>query len=154
MRVAIGADHAGFVLKERLKRELEAMGHDVTDVGTHSPAAVDYPDYVFPVAERVAHHDADRGVVVCGSGVGASIAANKVAGIRAGLVTDADSARLTREHNDTNVLALGSRGSQSEDESVAWMKTWLDTPFAGERHARRVAKIEEYEKRHVREETR
>jgi ribose 5-phosphate isomerase B len=154
MRVAIGADHAGFRLKERLKRELEAMGHDVTDVGTTSETAVDYPDYVFPVAERVAHHDADRGVVVCGSGVGASIAANKVAGIRAGLVTDAESARLTREHNDTNVLALGSRGLQSEDDGVAWMKIWLDTPFAGERHARRVAKIEDYEKQHAREESR
>jgi len=154
VRIAIGADHAGFRLKERLKRELQAMGHEVSDAGTTSEAPVDYPDYVFPVAEKVAHHEADRGVVVCGSGVGASIAANKVHGIRAGLVTDADSARLTREHNDTNVLALGPRCVPSDDDAVAWMKTWLETPFAGERHARRVNKIEDYERQHAREESR
>ena len=151
MKVAIGADHAGFALKERLKRELVAMGHDVTDVGTTSEAAVDYPDYVFPVAERVAHHDADRGVVVCGSGVGATIAANKVPGVRAGVAVSEPGARLMREHNDTNVIAFGAREVPSEDEAVRWMKTWFDTPFAGERHARRVNKIEEYEKRHARE---
>lgn len=151
MRVAIGADHAGFALKERLKRELASLGHEVIDEGTTGEAAVDYPDYVIPVAERVARHEADRGVVVCGSGVGASIAANKVLGIRAGLVNDDDAARLSREHNDTNVLALGARGLSSPEQAVGWMRTWLATPFAGERHARRVAKIEAYERRRVQE---
>lgn len=151
MRVAIGADHAGFPLKERLKRELEALGHQVVDEGTSSAQAVDYPDYVIPVAERVSRHEADRGVVVCGSGVGASIAANKVLGVRAGLVNSEASARLAREHNDTNVLALGGRDVPSDDEAVRWMKTWLETPFAEGRHARRIAKIEDYERRHARE---
>ena len=149
MRVAIGADHAGFPLKERLKRELAALGHQVTDLGTDSVVPVDYPDFVIPVAEKVARHEADRGVVVCGSGVGASIAANKVAGVRAGLVNSESSARLAREHNDTNVLALGGRDVPSDDEAVRWMKAWLETPFAGERHARRVAKIEAYERQHA-----
>jgi RpiB/LacA/LacB family sugar-phosphate isomerase len=146
VRVAIGADHAGFALKERLKRELVTLGHDVIDEGTTSEAPVDYPDHVIPVAERVSRHEADRGVVVCGSGVGASIAANKVIGVRAALVNDEDAARLSREHNDANVLALGARGLGSPEQAVGWMKTWLATPFAGERHARRVAKIEEYER--------
>lgn len=151
MRVAIGSDHAGFALKERLQRELAALGHAVTDVGTSSETSVDYPDFAIPVAERVARGEAERGIVVCATGVGASIAANKVEGVRAALVTSAEVARLSREHNDANVLALAGRGPASEDESVRWVKTWLETPFAGDRHARRVGKIEDYERAHARE---
>lgn len=150
MRVAIGSDHAGFSLKERLKRELAELGHDVEDLGTQGEGAVDYPDFVIPVAERVARGAADRGVVVCGSGVGASIAANKVRGVRAGVAHSDAGARLMREHNDTNVLALGGREVPSSDDAVRWMRTWLETPFAGERHARRVAKIEDYERARAR----
>lgn len=154
MRVAIGSDHAGFTLKERLKRELESLGHEVSDVGTASLEPVDYPDYVIPVAERVARHDAERGVVVCGSGVGASIAANKVPGVRAGVAVSESGARLMREHNDTNVIAFGGREVPNEDEAVRWLRAWLETPFGGGRHARRVAKIEDYERAHARGETR
>ena len=149
MRVAIGSDHAGFELKQRLKRELESLGHEVTDVGTNGPESVDYPDFSIPVAERVARGDADRGVVVCATGIGASIAANKVEGARAALVTSDDTARLSREHNDSNVLALGGRTGVPPEQSVRWLRTWLETTFAGDRHARRVAKIESYEHGHA-----
>jgi RpiB/LacA/LacB family sugar-phosphate isomerase len=152
VRVAIGSDHAGLELKERLKRELASLGHDVTDVGTRGPDSVDYPDFSIPVAERVARGEADRGVVVCATGIGASIAANKVPGVRAALVTSDDTARLSREHNDSNVLALGGRSGVPPEDSVRWLRTWLATAFAGDRHARRVAKIESYEREHAREE--
>ena len=150
MRVAIGTDHAGFVLKERLKRELEALGHQVVDVGTHSEApAVDYPDFCFPVAEKVARGEADRGVVLGGSGIGEAIAANKVDGIRAAVVTSEETARLTRLHNDSNVLALGGRTIADAEDAVRWLRIWLETPFAGGRHERRVKKIEDYEQHHT-----
>ena len=146
MRVAIGTDHAGFVLKERLKRELEALGHQVVDVGTHSEApAVDYPDFCFPVAEKVARGEADRGVVLGGSGIGESIAANKVDGIRAAVVTSDETARLTRLHNDSNVLALGGRTNPDHEAVAHWLRVWLDTPFEGGRHVPRLGKIRAYE---------
>lgn len=147
MRVAIGTDHAGFELKERLKAELAALGHAVDDVGTFSTEPVDYPDFCFPVAERVADGRADRGIVLGGSGIGESIAANKVAGIRASVVTSDETARLTRLHNDSNVLALGGRTNR-HDDAVRWLRIWLDTPFEGGRHVPRLEKIRAYEQSH------
>jgi RpiB/LacA/LacB family sugar-phosphate isomerase len=149
LRVAIGSDHAGYALKERLKRELEALGHEVQDLGTHAAEPpVDYPDFCFPVGERVARGQADRGIVLGGSGIGESIAANKVAGVRAALVHSDETARLTREHNDSNVLALGGRTS-GPDDAARWLRIWLETPFEGGRHVRRLQKIQEYEQSHL-----
>jgi RpiB/LacA/LacB family sugar-phosphate isomerase len=148
VRIAIGSDHAGFALKERLERELLALGHTVDDLGTHAAQPpVDYPDYCFPVAEQVAAGLADRGVVLGGSGIGEAIAANKVPGIRAAVVTSDETARLTRLHNDSNVLALGGRTNPHED-AVRWLRVWLDTPFEGGRHLPRLRKIAEYETTH------
>ena len=149
MKVAIGSDHAGFALKERIKRELEALGHAVTDLGTNSGTeSVDYPDFAIPVGERVASGAAERGVVVCATGIGAAIAANKVAGVRASVVTSDETARLTRQDNDSNVLALGGRTTADAEDAVRWLKVWLETPFAGGRHERRVKKIADYEAHH------
>ena len=148
MRVAIGSDHAGFALKERVKSELQRLGHEVQDVGTGSAeVSVDYPDFAIPVGERVASGAADRGVVVCATGIGASIAANKVEGARASVVTSDETARLTRTDNDSNVLALGGRTTANFDDALRWLGIWLTTPFAGGRHERRVAKIRDYEAR-------
>ena len=149
MRVAIGTDHAGFELKQRLARELEALGHEVVDLGTSSTESVDYPDFCFPVAERVARGEVERGIVLGGSGIGESIAANKVAGIRAALVTSDDTARLTRLHNDSNVLALGGRTNVDHEACARWLKIWLETPFEGGRHVARLRKIADYERTHV-----
>ena len=149
MKVAVGSDHAGYALKERIKRELERLGHTVMDVGTSSGTeSVDYPDFAIPVGERVAAGDAERGVVVCATGIGAAIAANKVAGVRASVVTSDDTARLTRQDNDSNVLAVGGRTTANPEDAARWLRIWLDTPFAGGRHERRVKKIESYESHH------
>jgi len=148
VRVAIGSDHAGYELKERLCRELERLGHDVVDVGTHAAQPpVDYPDFIFPAAEMVARGEVERGVVLGGSGIGEAIAANKVAGVRAGVVTSDETARLTRLHNDSNVLAMGGRTNDPED-CVRWLAVWLETPFEGGRHIPRLRKIAEYESAH------
>lgn len=148
MRIAIGTDHAGFELKERFKRELAALGHEVLDVGTHAAQPpVDYPDFCFPVGELVAGGEAERGVVLGGSGIGEAIAANKVAGVRAALVTSDETARLTREHNDSNVMAVGARTNRHED-AVRWLRIWLTTPFEGGRHVPRLDKIRAYEDLH------
>lgn len=140
MIVALGADHAGFELKEALKRTLDRRGVTYHDFGTSGTASVDYPDYAAEVAEAVASARADRGILVCGSGVGMAIAANKVRGIRASVVTDVEGAVLAREHNDLNVLTLGGRRTSVElaERIVA---AFLDTPFAGGRHQARVQKI-------------
>ncbi len=149
MKVAIGSDHAGFTLKERLKRELVTLGHEVIDLGTDSGVEpVDYPDFCFPVGERVADGRADRGIVLGGSGIGESIAANKVAGVRASLVHSEETARLTRLHNDSNVLALGGRTIRDHEEAARWLAVWLDTPFEGGRHVPRLEKIRDYEVAH------
>lgn len=148
MRVAIGSDHAGYALKERVKSELERLGHEVEDVGTSSgDVSVDYPDFSIAVGERVASGEAERGVVMCATGIGASIAANKVSGVRASVVTSEDTARLTRADNDSNVLALGAKTAPSFEDAMRWLRVWLETPFAGGRHERRVNKIREYEGR-------
>ena len=149
MKIAVGSDHAGFALKERIKRELQSLGHTVTDVGTGSDTeSVDYPDFAIPVGELVANGEAERGVVVCATGIGAAIAANKVAGVRASVVTSDETARLTRQDNDSNVLAVGGRTTPNAEDAVRWLKLWLETPFAGGRHERRVKKIADYEARH------
>jgi len=149
VRIAIGSDHAGYALKERLALELRRLGHDVVDCGTSSSEpAVDYPDYCFPVAELVAEGRAERGIVLGGSGIGEAIAANKVSGIRAAVVTSDETARLTRLHNDSNVLAMGGRTNPIED-AVRWLHLWLETPFEGGRHVARLRKIADYEATHL-----
>jgi ribose 5-phosphate isomerase B len=140
MRVALGADHRGFGLKEELKRWLAARGHEVIDCGAASAGRVDYPDYAFKVARAVARHQADRGILTCSTGIGMSIAANKVRGVRAALVDSVRLARLSREHNDANVLCLGADVTR-RGLARRVVGTWLATEFAGGRHARRLAKI-------------
>ncbi len=140
MRVALGADHGGFHLKEAIKGWLEELGIEYEDFGAHSEDSVDYPDYARVVAEKVAAGGFDRGILVCGTGIGMSIAANKVPGARAALCHDVFSAQATREHNDSNVLCLGERVI-GQGHARAVVETWLRTGFAGDRHARRVAKI-------------
>ena len=140
MRVAIGADHAGFLLKERLRIRLEQEGHQVLDEGTHSTESCDYPDFAAPVADDVVAGRADRGILVCGTGVGMSIAANKVDGIRAALGTVPEEVRLARAHNDANILTLGARFIE-EPAADALVDVFLDTAFDGGRHAQCVAKI-------------
>ena len=149
MRVAIGTDHAGFRLKERLMRELELLGHEVIDCGTGAESPpVDYPDFCFPAAELVSRGEAQRGIVLGGSGIGESIVANKVHGIRASVVTSDDTARLTRQHNDSNVLALGGRTNPDHEACARWLRIWLETPFEGGRHESRLQKIHDYEVAH------
>jgi ribose 5-phosphate isomerase B len=140
VRIAIGSDHAGYQLKEAIKARLLASGTEVDDVGTTSEASVDYPDYAADVARRVAAGASDRGILICGTGIGMAMAANKVNGIRAASVIDLESARLGREHNDANVLALGARITATE-LALDIVQTFLDTPFAGGRHQRRIDKV-------------
>ncbi len=141
MRIAIGSDHAGFALKEDLAAYLRELGHQVLDVGTHSTVPVDYPDYAEAVGNAVLDGRAERAVLVCGSGVGASVAANKLTGIRAGLCHDTYSAHQGVEHDDMNVLVMGSRviGTELARELV---RAFLGATFSGEeRHRRRLAKV-------------
>jgi ribose 5-phosphate isomerase B len=139
--IPIGADHAGFALKERLVDELRRLGYEPLDLGTHSTESTDYPDYAHEVAARVEHHDAERGVLLCGTGLGMAYAANRHPGVRAAVAWTSEVARLAREHNDANVLILPARFVSPED-GVEILKTWLATDFAGGRHARRIAKID------------
>jgi ribose 5-phosphate isomerase B len=140
VRIAIGADHAGFLLKEHLKLVLQRLGHSVDDQGTISEAAVDYPPICFSVGRAVARGHAERGIVLGGSGQGEQIAANKVPGIRAALCNDLYTARLSREHNDANVLSMGARiVAFGLAEEILML--WLKTAFAGGRHQRRIDQI-------------
>jgi ribose 5-phosphate isomerase B len=140
MRIAIGADHAGFALKQHLIGMLQQLGHAVDDRGTHSDAPTDYPPICADVAREVTSGRADRGIVIGGSGQGEQMAANKVPGTRAALCNDLYTARTSREHNDANVLALGGRiVAQTLAEEI--LAVWLDTPFAGGRHQRRIDQI-------------
>ena len=138
--VAVGADHAGFSLKQHLKGWLIAEGHRVLDVGTHSSDSVDYPDYAAAVARAVSAGDAERGLLVCGTGIGMAIAANKVPGVRAGVCGDVETALLSRQHNDLNVLALAGRVTPP-DQATAIVRAWLETAFEGGRHERRLTKV-------------
>lgn len=146
--VALGADHGGFELKEALKGTLSEMGFDVNDVGTHSKAAVDYPDYAHQVARLVGSGKAWRGIMIDGAGIGSCIVANKVPGVRAGMAYDYSSAVNSREHNDTNVLTLGA-GLIGVNLAKQIVKTWLSTEFGGERHLRRIEKISAVEKQYL-----
>jgi ribose 5-phosphate isomerase B len=140
MRIAIGADHAGVNLKREIRQLLDERGIAYQDLGTSGTESVDYPDFAAAVAGEVAQGKADFGILLCGSGIGMAIAANKVDGIRAAVVTDEQSARLSREHNNANVLALGERITPA-DLARQIVNTFLDTPFAGGRHQRRLDKI-------------
>ena len=146
MRVAIGADHAGFLLKEHLKQTLQKLGHTVEDLGAHSEESVDYPPICMNVGRAVVEGKADRGIVLGGSGQGEQIAANNVPGVRAALCNDLYTARLSREHNDANVLSMGGRivAFGLADEILA---LWLNTKFEGGRHQRRIDQISAAEKR-------
>ncbi|MBI3098443.1 MAG: ribose 5-phosphate isomerase B [Planctomycetes bacterium] len=148
-RVAIGADHGGYDLKESLKAALVSLGHAVVDCGTHSRDPVDYPDLAHAVAGAVAESRCDRGIVIDGAGIGSSIAANKVPGIRAACCHDLFTVKNSREHNNANVLSLGSMGLGAP-EAIELARVWLETPFAGGRHSRRIEKISAVEYRYLR----
>ena len=140
MKIALASDHAGFSEKEKLKPLLTELGIEFVDLGTRSEASVDYPDYARSVAEEVAHGNVDQGVLVCGSGTGMAITANKVPGVRAAVAWSEEIARLARQHNDANVLALGAR-TTPDGEIPKIVKAWFDTAFEGGRHEDRIKKI-------------
>ena len=144
MKIAIASDHGGYDYKQELVPYIESLGHQVLDLGCHGPASVDYPDYGIPCAQAVARGEADRGVVICGTGIGISISANKVPGIRCALCTDPVMARLTREHNDANMLAMGGRIIGIE-LAKGIVQVFLSTEFSGGRHKTRIDKIAQYE---------
>jgi ribose 5-phosphate isomerase B len=141
MKIAIGSDHAGFQYKEKIREFLEARGHTVADFGTHSEEPVDYPLFIRPVAEGVARGEFDRGIVLGGSGNGEAITANRIKGIRCALCWNAETARLGRQHNDANVLSLGQR-TVSLETALQIVQVWLETPFEGGRHQRRIDLID------------
>ncbi len=144
MKVAIASDHGGINLREEIKSLMDEMGIEYEDFGCDCKTSVDYPDYALPVAEKVAKGEFDKGILICGTGIGMSIAANKVKGIRCALVHDVFTAKVTREHNDSNMIAMGERviGAGLAREIA---RTWLTSQFEGGRHANRVNKITEYE---------
>jgi ribose 5-phosphate isomerase B len=147
MKVAIASDHGGLNIRREIIALLEELNFEYEDMGCECETSVDYPDYALPVAQKVANGEVDRGILICGTGIGMSIAANKVKGIRCALVHDMFSAQATREHNDSNVLSMGERviGPGLAREIA---KIWLTTEYQGGRHATRVGKISEYEKEH------
>jgi len=148
MKVAVASDHGGINLRNEIIDLLKELGIEYEDFGCNCQTSVDYPDYALPVAKKVASGEFDRGILICGTGIGMSIAANKVKGIRCALVHDVFSAKATREHNDTNMLAMGERviGPGLAREIA---KTWLITEFSGGRHEKRIAKITEYEEKNL-----
>ncbi len=146
MKIALACDHGGFDYKETLKKVLLDQGYEVKDFGCFSKDSVDYPEMAYPCAKAVSKGEADRGIVICGTGIGVSIVANKVEGIRCALCSDLFSAQATREHNDSNMLAMGGRVI-SEELMLEIAKVWLETPFSkDERHMRRIAKVMEIDK--------
>lgn len=140
MKISLACDHGGLELKLVIKAHLEAQGHEIQDFGTHDHASCDYPDYAAPAARAVADGSCERGILVCTTGIGVSIVANKIHGVRCALLSDPISARLTRQHNDTNMMALG-QGMVGEKLALEIVDTWLNTAFEGGRHQRRVEKI-------------
>ena len=147
MKISLGWDHGGLELKNEIKAHLEARGFECRDFGTYTKDSCDYPDYARPAAEAVASGECERGILVCTTGIGVSITANKVNGVRCALLHDKMSARLTREHNDTNMMALGA-GVVGPMLALEIVDTWLDTPFSGvERHQRRIDKVMAIEKK-------
>ena len=148
MKIALASDHAGYAEKERLKKLLADLGVEFDDLGAVSDESVDYPDYARKVAEQVADGRVEQGLLVCGSGTGMAITANKVRGVRAAVAWSEETARLAREHNDANVLAIGAR-TTPVDEIPKIVRTWFSTDFAGGHHAARVEKIKEVERQVV-----
>jgi len=146
VKVALGADHAGYELKEKVKKYLLSKGVETVDLGTGSTESVDYPDFAVKVAEEVSQKKVDWGVLVCKSGIGMAIAANKVKGVRAAVVRTVEDTKLARGHNDANLLAL-SGAFTSEAEAKKIVDAWMETKFEGGRHERRVRKIKDYEKK-------
>jgi ribose 5-phosphate isomerase B len=148
LKIAIGSDHAGYALKEDIKKALEARNDIIVDIGTDTESSVDYPDFGIEVARLVAGGKAEKGILVCGTGIGMSITANKVKGIRAALAFDLYTAVQSRKHLDANILVLGGRitGKGLAEEIV---RAWLDTPFEGGRHQKRIDKISDWEKDHL-----
>lgn len=146
MKIAIGCDHGGITLKDSIVNYLEERGVQIEDFGTFGADSVDYPDFAYKVARSVADGKADKGILMCGTGIGISIAANKVNGIRCALCHNTETARLTAMHNDSNILAMGGRVIDA-DMAVNIVKAWLDTPFEGGRHINRINKISEIEKK-------
>ena len=147
MKISLGCDHGGLELKNEIKAHLEARGFECRDFGTYTKDSCDYPDFARPAAEAVASGECERGILVCTTGIGVSITANKVNGVRCALLHDKMSARLTREHNDTNMMALGA-GVVGPMLALEIVDTWLDTPFSGvERHQRRIDKVMAIEKK-------
>ena len=147
MRIALGCDHGGFVLKSAVAETLSGLGAEVVDLGTFDDSSVDYPTYGLAVAEAVASGQCDAGVLMCGTGIGISIAANKVKGVRCGVCHDVFTATMCAEHNNANIIALGGR-VVSPELAVKMVSAWLDTPFGGGRHAGRVAKITAIEEKY------
>ena len=143
-RIALGADHAGFEEKEKIKATLDELGVEYVDMGTNSADSVDYPDYAKKVAEAVSNGEFEQGLLVCGSGTGMAIAANKVKGVRAAVAWSPDIARLARQHNDANILSLPAR-FMSENDAAGVVKAWFDADFEGGRHEKRIEKITEIE---------
>ena len=145
MQIGLACDHGGFELKEELKAFLKSIGLEPVDLGTFNEESVDYPDYGILVAEKVSKRELEKGILICGTGIGMSIVANKFRGVRAALANDLYSSRFSKEHTDANILVIGGRivGRELAKEIV---KVWLDTPFAGGRHKKRLDKIEALEK--------
>ena len=141
-RIPIASDHAGYELKTHMRDALEAMGYVVDDLGTHGTASTDYPDYAHPLSQQVSEGQVQRGVLLCGTGLGMSYVANRYPGVRAAVAWAPEIAALARQHNDANILVLPAR-FVSEEDALAILRTWLDTPFEGGRHERRVEKIEQ-----------
>lgn len=147
MKIAIGCDHGGIVLKPAVKKVLENNGIDIIDMGCDDTKSVDYPDYALKVAEAVSKGEVDKGIILCGTGIGISIAANKVKGVRAAVCHDLFTAQMCAQHNDANILAMGGRVI-GEELASQMVQVWLDTPFEGGRHTGRVNKISEIESKY------
>lgn len=146
MKISIGADHAGYLLKDEIAAMLRSAGHQVTDAGTNSAESTDYPDYAAAVGRDVASGAADRGILVCNTGVGMAMAANKINRVRAAVAVNADEVALTRHHNDANVLTFGAKYTDAKTASE-YVRIFLETPFDGGRHERRVNKISQMERK-------
>jgi len=146
MRIAIGSDHRGVSLKAHLVQILNQWDHEVVDVGTDSEESVDYPDIASAVGSQVSEQRVERGILICGTGIGMAITANKFSGVRAAPCSDPETAEITRRHNDLNVLCLPANDLTSETQTDALVQTWIDTPFDAGRHARRLEKITVLEK--------
>ncbi|MCK4666582.1 ribose 5-phosphate isomerase B [Candidatus Dependentiae bacterium] len=140
MKVIIGSDHGGFELKEKIKTFLKNKNFEIIDVGTHSTDSVDYPDYAKKVVQLIQTGDAEKGILVCGTGIGISIAANKFKGIRAALIYNGEAAKLSIEHNDSNIFVVGGR-TMNHDEVLNWLMIWFNSEFQAGRHERRIEKI-------------